>query len=210
MVKMKKILIILFIFPSAIIYCQEYKNTIMTNGLGILGRLFSTSTYRNDLCYERKISKLFTISFDIEQGRYEYSTDEQLTGTILEELDRTGFGFSPEIRLYPFNKTRIAPKGFFMGAYYKYYFLSEKYYSLNSNTNQLDLIVNNSKGSASGFGFDLGYKFGKDWFICEPLIGYAFGNSSGLGQDTRIDPDFRDFEDWTIFLRIEVRIGICF
>ena len=99
------------------------------------------------------------------------------------------------------NKERILNRLLFLSfleitnrPYFKYYFLSEKYYSLNSITNNMDLIVNNSKGSASGFGFDLGYKFGRDRLIWEPLIGYAFGYSSGLGQDTRIDPDFRDFE----------------
>jgi hypothetical protein len=188
---------------------QEYKNTITTNGIGILGRIL-LPTYRNNLFYERSINKYISLGFDIENGRYEYSTTTSLGGSIENEYQITGWGFTPEIRIYPMGKNKNAPKGFFIGSYFKYYVLKDKYSKESSTKYDLEMIYTNNDLSAYGFGFDAGYKLGRRNFIFEPLLGYAFGKTINFVKDPRNKHSIDPFPVWTIFLRIEARIGFCF
>jgi hypothetical protein len=206
---MKKFFIFkVFVLITLSVNSQEFKNSIATNGIGILGRIVAP-TYRNNLFYERTINNTISIGFDVEYGRYEYSTTET-SGSIQNEYQITGWGFSPELRIYPFGKINNAPKGFFLGSYFKYYLLKDKYSEYNSTSYDLEMIYSNNDLSAYGFGFDTGYKFGGSNFIFEPLLGYAFGKTSNFVMDSRNKLTDDPFPIWTLFLRIEARIGFCF
>ena len=191
-------------------YCQregEEKNVIMINTIGIFGRLFDASVYSNSLSYERAFNNKLSWLIEVDQGKY-FSATEALGYAIQKEIKYTGFGITPEIRFYRETKKTVSPKGVFMGIYFRYLFLREKYSEIASQYTLKE--ISNEKGWAYGIGFNVGYKFGKQNFLFEPLIGYAFGPISDFSNDPRIDPYFKLGDSDLLFLRLAFKIGFRF
>jgi hypothetical protein len=175
----------------------DFKNAISTNVVGVFLK-------RYDLSYERAISKIFSLCAVIETGVYSSGQTTNGTGTVvLNEYKLSGWGFAIEGRVYPGEKRKIAPRGLFTGLYYKQYFLNETY-----DDHSVRVVDDNYM--ASGIGLDVGYKLGKKNFMFEPLIGYAANWNNGVGTNKKLDPFYADSEMWTLFIRVEGRLGIVF
>src|SRR6478735_170360 len=95
-----------------------YRNAISTNGIGVLGLIVSP-VHRNDLTYERAIGTMFSVSADIEGGVYSSGGGSSQGANTAEKYKLGGWGFGIEGRIYPTEKKKVAPRGFFTGLYYK-------------------------------------------------------------------------------------------
>lgn len=130
--------------------------------------LFDSKIY--SVYYEYAISRKLSVQLGLETGTYVehinwYPTD---SGRLNKNEYRVkGYGISPELKYYPFNKVKSA-RGLFAGIYYRYRSINE---------NEFDYTDHNmKKGTVEDYGVSLGYKL--IWGICiiEPLVGY--GSSS--------------------------------
>jgi hypothetical protein len=180
---------------------KDLKNAVSTNSFGVFEQKF-------DLSYERAVSKAFSLCATLEVGSYSVSEMDYYTmngGSLVSvssSYKLSGGGFSIEGRYYPLEKRKIAPRGLFAGAYYKHLFLKEHYEGAG--------VVVNDNHQASGIGIDIGYKFGRKNFMFEPLAGYAAHWDNGVGSNPKIDPVYTEQMMWTLFIRIEGRIGFVF
>jgi hypothetical protein len=190
--------VLILILPS-IIFAQN-KNVISTNIFQKKG-LFTNSSYRINIKYERSLNNHFSLLADAEYGIYRGITDI----TNNEQINiykQNGGGMTIECKYYPFTKKRFSPDGFFLGLYWKYYFLKEIYYSYAFDENHF----------VNGFGLNFGYKFQIKMLIIEPLIGYGNGWIKDLGSNFIISDDNRKFitNSCSYFTRIECNFGMIF
>ena len=178
----------------------DCKNAISTNTTGI-------ALQRGDLSYERAIANDFSLCATVEFGIYNSgqgtSGSTMGGGSVYERYKLSGVGFLVEGRYYPIEKRKLAPRGFFTGVYYKQTFLRETFESHSVTT-----VDDNYQ--AGGIGLDVGYKLGKKHFMFEPLIGYAINWNNGVGSNPKLDPFYAEDMMWTVFIRVEGRIGFVF
>jgi len=180
---------------------KDLKNAISTNSFGVFEQKFDQS-------YERAVSKAFSLCATLEVGNYSvsemsyYTMNGSSMVSVSSSYKISGAGFAIEGRYYPLEKRKIAPRGLFAGAYYKHLFLKEHYESPG--------VVVNENHQAAGIGIDIGYKFGRKNFMFEPLAGYAAHWDNGVGSNPKIDPVYTEQMMWTLFIRIEGRIGFVF
>ncbi len=211
-------LLFLLVLLNTSAKAQDAKNCISVNGFSLIAsflenfssnattKLYSnitTKPYSYAVSYERALNKNLSLRMGIEYGHFFIT--EMISPSYTYEMHYIGFAFTPEARVYPFTfneENSQAPMGFFLGAFFKQYFITERYFSKSD-----DNIFEN-KGTASGGGIDLGYKFGTDYFAFEPLIGYGNGTQYGLGKDPIVVPKLDGFL-WPL-IRIELNFGIYF
>lgn len=152
------------------------------------------------LAYERRLNDLFSIQLAADAGRYQegskfFDKDYQLRG----------FSFIPEVRMYPFQGSRKAPLGVFVGAAFRYAFMKEDLYDPFASVS-----LKNS-GHIYNYGLELGYKYQIQKLVLEVLGGF------GSGRTRKFQPlpyqlwtyhDLRNEE--TEFYRLELSFGFIF
>jgi hypothetical protein len=186
-------------------HTRKVKNAISSNFGGILAQFRANNPYHIDIMYERALMSKMSVCVTMETGLYFYSSHTIINvnrTSKLEEMQQSGYSIMPELRFYPFTTKFPAPRGFFLGAFARYYVITESYVS------KTESIENH--GSALGGGINLGYKFSMNQAFFEPLIGYGFGSAQGIGKDVRIPNDMQNDQVWPLFLRAELRLGFCF
>lgn len=193
------VVIMSFAFKPA--NCQETKNAITTNLMGVLARIGINRPYRLDLMYERVVQQNMSLCLSVGKGMYYYG-NKTVNLKTTEEYNITGFVITPELRIYPLSEKVLAPEGFFIGAYAKQFFLTENYATAIHS-------IKNS-GNATGGGIELGYKATSEKVLIEPLLGFGSGIIKGVNKDNRIDPFYLDIKAWEFFIRIELRLGLTF
>lgn len=166
--------------------------------------------YRWMIQYERAINDKFSVVAAYEFGQYEHYSKtttpvlpSQGNTTTDEEYKVGGNMLLIEGRYYPFNKNRIAPRGFFVGSYFKHFWLQEEFVKSNE-------VGFTKSQTIKAFGVDFGYQFFKNWFMIEPVLGFGGGTNSGVGKDESIDSQMTSFELTNYTLRFAVNIGVCF
>lgn len=174
----------------------------------IRGLVNEESLYRWMIQYERVLSEHFSAVLAYEFGQYENYSKQIIapSGSILfsEEYFVKGSMLLLEGRYYPFTKNKNAPRGFFVGTYFKNFWLKE---SMVSDNKEQEF---NKKQNIGALGFDVGYQFFKSWFMLEPVLGFGTAWDSGIGQDKRIDSKLFSYEAANYSLRLGLNIGVCF
>jgi hypothetical protein len=185
---------------------KKYQNCISYDVFR--GLISGEDIYRRQFSFERAINEKFSALIGYETGQFEFgsiSVGPSFSNlSTTEEYTVKGSALLLEGRFYPFRKGRESPKGFFLGSYFKQYWLEER------NVSDDVLREFEKKHSLSVFGLDMGYKFGKRWFMIEPLLGFGIASSSEIGEDPRIDPTFSNYEPSNYSVRIGINIGVCF
>ena len=159
--------------------------------------------------YERAISDKFSALIGFGTGQYGSGSRQTInlgTGATVveEEYAVNGNSLLLEGRFYPFRTKKVAPRGFFCGSYIKNYWLTEENKSIDASK------VFKKKHQLAAFGIDMGYQFGKSWFLFEPVLGFGGTSSTELGEDSRADPRFSKFEASNYSVRFGLNVGICF
>lgn len=180
---------------------QEDKNTIAFDFFRPL--ISDPEINRFLITYERALNEKFTALIGFETGNYEHSSMTINNDPIILYTVE-GSGLLLEGRFFPFFQKKEAPRGLFVGAFFKNYWLNEK------NTNDNPEYDFEEKQSVQALGIGIGYKFFKGWFILEPVLGFGKTWSSGLGEDDRISPIFPDVDLSTYSLRAAISVGVCF
>ena len=152
------------------------------------------------LAYERRVNDLFSVQLGADIGRYQegskfFDKDYQLRG----------FSFIPEIRMYPFQASRKAPLGVFVGAAFRYAFMKEDMYDPFASVS-----LKNS-GHIYNYGLELGYKYQIQKLVLEVLGGFGGGqtrNFQPLPQQLWVYHELRNEE--TEFYRLELSFGFIF
>lgn len=163
--------------------------------------------------YERNIGKSFSWSLNFESGKYGNGTSQTVGGSATEVYLLKGWGIMPEFRIYPFNKRKLSPTGFFMGTHFRYRSLHESYSGKDFSGNSTGLVSVNTKGSLSEIGFHIGYKIRIGQFVMEPLLGYGGGFTGGFSSSERakMDPFFAEPINISYnMLRLQFSIGFLF
>lgn len=134
----KKFSIVIFmIFIMTSIKSQENVFSSDLSGITIIPILSSTADspeklYYIDIVYERSIDIDKSILFDFEYGRF--GVHELFINTRpTEKILANSFNISFEMRNY-YSKKKYSPLGFYTGAFYKHYFLRDKYYNYDNDT----------------------------------------------------------------------------
>lgn len=187
---------------------KQDKNSISVDLFRGLTR--DADIYQWMIQYERAINNKFSVVAAYEFGQYEHysktttpvSPNPGATSTD-EEYKVGGNMLLIEGRYYPLNKNRIAPRGFFVGTYFKHFWLEEEFVIDDQNEFTKSQTI-------KAFGADIGYQFFNDWFMIEPVLGFGGGTNSGVGDDERIDSQMASFELTNYSLRFAVNIGVCF
>jgi hypothetical protein len=136
----------------------ESKSEIPKNAIKIkiLPLLFSTASFQ----YERVISEKLSVACDFNYLFYTTTNQSFSSGSSVSDskVSFSGFGISPELRLYPGEE---ALKGFFVGPYINYLNMSIKVENTESNG---VTGIGELKGiTALGAGVLLGWK----WLVAE-------------------------------------------
>lgn len=206
---MKKIyLIALSLVLSFPIVGQEVaKNVIVVD---VIRNLVSLGgTYRWMGQYERALNDKFTAVVALEAGEYgSYSQKTiPLNGGAIqvnEEYSLKGNMLLLEGRFYPFRKNKVAPRGFFVGTYFKNYWLKERLDHLDEEYRF------SKKENIQAWGIDVGYKMFNSWFVLEPVIGFGTIWNSGVGEDSRLNQQMLNFQESDYSMRLALNIGVCF
>ncbi len=201
-----------------IISDQKVIGSVTANNNAIyLGYIFNNDRVFT-IGYERVLSKYFTFNLDCEAGVYHfveghhyytsYNNDNNTTTRVLQQdMEYTGFGITPEIRYYLFYDIKSAPRKLFVGSYYRHLFIKRTHNNYEDNT-----TVVSSGDMIYGLGFDVGYKFGKDRLMVEPLIGGGYSGSSGF-ELINDESKFLQFDKKLkkqMFWRFAIKIGVRF
>jgi len=170
--------------------------------------------------YELSFLKHFSASIGYEIGEYRTGTYSDFSSPLYTQNYSVtkGWGIMPEIRYYPFIRSKPAPNGFFIGLHYRYKNLSETYTgkdnSITSPTHtSKDTITITSDAIVSNYGIDVGYKATLKHFTIETLIGFgaAQGNWKSPNQRDRIESIYRaNAANFGDALRLELSIGFVF
>lgn len=155
----------------------------------------------------------FSVGFGYETGVYGESRVISNYAPPREIYLMKGTGFTPELRYYPFTRQLRAPVGFFIGAYYRHYALSDHYtgedQQLTSTFHPVYTDVS-STGKADAYGFMLGVKKSFGYITLETLLGIGpmkFEWTNAAGRQ-KMKPDIRD--NAPINGRLEIAVGIMF
>lgn len=189
-------------------FAQEgNKNSVSVDLLR--GLTMEQEVYRWLFQYERAINRNFSGVIAFETGQFEhYSKTESSvsTGQVYnsEEYTVSGNMLLVEARYYPFTKNKVAPRGFFLGTYFKNYWLKEQ---ISSNDDSKSFQKNHS---LSAIGLDFGYQMFSGLFMMEPVLGFGTAWHSGIGEDSRVDRQMGGFESSNYSIRLAINIGVCF
>ena len=211
--KMKDVLLILItIVLSLSTIGQENEERRHRNSISVdLARPILTNKDANFrlFTYERAISDKFSALVGFGTGKYANGSVQSTnigtgSSSIEEEYIVEGPSLLLEGRFYPLTSKKIAPRGLFVGTYFKNFWLTEDNITLDpartySKKHQLRVL-----------GIDMGYQFGKSWFLFEPVLGFGGTSSNELGKDPRADSQFSKFEASNYSVRFGLNIGVCF
>lgn len=206
---MKQFLLLICLLPLVSILAQESdaKATFPKNNLRIdpLRTVLSDEElYRWQISYERSISDKISVLMGYEKGQFEVGTIRS-NFIPTEEYTIKGNSFLAEGRYYFDGTVEGVQEGFFVGAYYKQYWLTEL------NRNSIDESQSFEKEHAlSVVGIDVGYKFAIKYFLFEPIAGYGVASSTQIGKDNRINSSFGNFQSADYTPRIGLNIGVYF
>jgi hypothetical protein len=166
--------------------------------------------------YERSFHKHFSGAAYFETGKYESGT----SGTYASQSEVysiKGPGGTLEARYYPLN-WKPAPYGLFIGGFFRYYSLTEKYTGESVNSgfpfgqNKNTSLIISTSGHAVNVGLAVGYKWIWGHFFIEPLTGFALSSVTWQtpNQRNQIDPFFKNEDIPVGTIRVEMRIGLVF
>jgi hypothetical protein len=116
-----------------------------------------------DLGYEGSVNKMISI------GLSGQVVDFTKSSSLSDEQKVTGWGITPEVRIYPLFGKRLCPAGLFAGTYFRYRNLTE---------NSSDPAIGKHSGNDFNLGLCAGYKIYIHQFFIEFLggIGHGFGS----------------------------------
>lgn len=221
----KLYILLILLFPVTLTFGQNEVNRVLTSDLKqynvftaniLIGKL---QTNVLSISYERTVHKHFSVLAYFERGTllsgvyetYNYAAD---TSEIqLYRIKSTDIVL--ESRYYPFKK-RTAPAGFFVGGFFRYYFLKEIYTDIvNLLSFPAATTLHSSKISTPGHAFNAGivagYKFLFGPFVIEPLAGIALSSVFWKKPNQRDQIDYFTPEKFPLgSVRLEIRAGFMF
>jgi hypothetical protein len=152
------------------------------------------------IAYERKLNDLLSVQLCVDGGRYQ-------EGSIFFDKDYQlrGFSFIPEVRMYPFQGSRKAPLGVFIGGAFRYAFMKEEMYDPFAS------VSRTNSGHIYNYGLELGYKYQIQKLVLEVLGGFGSGrirNFQPLPYQLWVYQEVRNEE--IEFYRLELSFGFIF
>ena len=206
---MKNLLLIFVVVYSCVSsFAQDdrkHKNSISLD----LARPILARNGHFQFTYERAITDKFSALIGFGRGQYASGSTTSInfgsgSSVTEEEYLVDGSSLLIEGRFYPLTKKKVAPRGLFIGTYFKNFWLTEENKSIDPT------LVFTKKHQLNVFGIDMGYQFGKSWFLFEPVLGFGGTSSTDLGNDYRANPQFSEFEPSNYSVRFGLNVGICF
>ena len=150
--------------------------------------------------YERRLNDLFSVQLGVDGGRYQEGSK-----FFDKDYKLKGFSFIPEFRVYPFQGSRKAPLGVFIGGAFRYAFMKEEMYDPFAS------VSRTNSGHIYNYGLELGYKYQIQKLVLEVLGGFGGGrvrNFQPLPYQLWVYQEIRNEE--TEFYRLELSFGFIF
>jgi hypothetical protein len=200
-------ILLLILFTGASMSAQYVSPRV--DLIGILAR--DLKVFRPSLEYA--FHKNLSVNVAYENGKFESGTKQVNFATPMEVYSVKGYGGVGEFRYYPFTKERRAPAGFFVGPYFGYRNISERYTGddarLSTNLNSVPADIT-TQGIRYQYGAAIGYKGHIGVFALETVFGFGGANIQwSLPNDRdRLEDIYFDSGGDNLSLRLEINLGL--